>query len=321
MGFYIILSINSILLVLATFMLSKAISHNINIKKIMKEGMEKLNDEYRERRLQREVKKYIRNVSIKMTFSEKVELYLIDKSNIRRFIPFMNFNVFVILCLGIFLACFGPIYRVMYFIPSTFLICLMFAMIPVFILDIMGRYNSERVRRKLAEFISVLNRWCAVKEDIFYAFERSIESGLGEPLKTFIRDMTIQVKCGIEPADALDILQMKVDNEQFRDFIINIKQNVKFRGNITKLLSNMESQFYKLEEEYNRRKICTYKDRLLIFVLMFSVLVIGYFFLKFNQRVQDYYLGTLGGKTLLAFFCLIFLFGFYLSLGVSKFKH
>lgn len=321
MGFYIILSINSILLVLATFMLSKAISHNINIKKIMKEGMERLNDEYRERRLQREVKKYVRNVSIKMTFSEKVELYLIDKSNIRRFIPFMNFNVFVILCLGIFLLCFGPIYRIMYFIPSTFLICLMFAMTPVFILDIMGRYNSEKVRRKLAEFISVLNRWCAVKEDIFYAFERSIESGLGEPLKTFIRDMTIQVKCGIEPADALDILQMKVDNEQFRDFIINIKQNVKFRGNITKLLSNMESQFYKLEEEYNRRKISTYKDRLLIFVLMFSVLVIGYFFLKFNQRVQDYYLGTLGGKTLLAFFCLIFLFGFYLSLGVSKFKH
>ena len=36
--------------------------------------------------------------------------------------------------------------------------------------------------------------------------------------------------------DALSILQMKVDNYQFRDFIINIKQNVKHRGDIKSYL-------------------------------------------------------------------------------------
>ena len=71
--------------------------------------------------------------------------------------------------------------------------------------------------------------------------------------------MIIQVNRGVEPLEAISMLEMKVDNPQFRDFIVNIKQNVKHRGEIRKLLSNLEEQFYKIEEEYNRRKILTYK--------------------------------------------------------------
>lgn len=280
-----------------------------------------LEEGYKDRRLQREVKKYLRPVSSDMSGVERIELLLIDKSNIRHYIPFINFYTLLMVMLIIFVVIFKPVYEILLFLPSTIVICSIFSMIPVLILDLMARYNSEKVRRKLAEFISVLNRWCAVRDDIFYAFDKSVDSGLGEPLKTFVRDMVIQVNRGIEPVEALEILQMKVDNSQFRDFIINIKQNLKYRGDIRKLLTNMEDQFYKIEEEYNRRRISTYRDRLTIYFVMFAVLLIGYSFLKFNPQVEEFYLGTFTGKTLLTFFSLLYISGLYLTFGITRFKH
>lgn len=313
--------INSALLFAVTVLLAYLIAGSVSFKRIIYSGLDRLGKEYRERRLQREVRRYSRTLSVKMSLAEKVELFLIDKSNIRRYLPFMNFYSLCLLSFLIFALTFNLVYRILFFIPSTTVVCFLFSLTPVFLLDLMGRYNSENIRRKLAEFISVLNRWCAVKEDIFYAFEKSLESGIGEPLNTFIRDMVIQVNRGIDPLDALNMLQMKVDNPQFKDFIINIKQNIKHRGNIRVLLTNLENQFYKIEEEYNRRRISTYRDRLLLYFVMFAVLLAGYYFLKLNDRVEKFYLGTVQGKSLLTLFSLLYAGGFYLTFRITKFNH
>lgn len=280
-----------------------------------------LEEGYRDRRLAGEARKYLRPAAIDMNLIERVELFLIDKSNIRRYLPFINFYTLLIIVAVIFTAIFKPIYNTFMFIPTTLIICIIFSMVPVIILDLMAKYNSEKVRSRLAEFISVLNRWCSVRDDIFYAFSKSVDSGLGEPLSTFVRDMVIQVNRGIAPVEALEILQMKVDNVQFRDFIINVKQNIRCRGDIKKLLSNLEEQFYRIEEEYTRRKISTYKDRLLIYFVMFAVLFTGYSFLKMNPRVEDYYFGTFEGKSLLSFFSLLYIIGIYLTSGITRFKN
>lgn len=316
-----ILIINSVLLFIVTAILAYLIAGNVSLKSIVHNSLDRFNNEYNERRLQREVRKYSRTISIRMSLVEKTELLFVDKSNIRRYLPFINFYSLCLLSSLIFVLTFERVYRVLFFIPSTAVVCLLLSLIPVFILDLMGRYNSENIRRKLAEFISVLNRWCAVKEDIFYAFEKSIDSGIGEPLKTFIRDMVIQVNRGIDPLVALDMLQMKVDNAQFKDFIINVKQNIKHRGDIRKLLTNLENQFYKIEEEYNRRRISTYRDRLLLYFIMFTVLFAGYFLIKFNPKVEEFYLGTLQGKALLTLFSILYTAGFYLTFRITRFKH
>jgi hypothetical protein len=133
--------------------------------------------------------------------------------------------------------------------------------------------------------------------------------------------MVIQVTRGIEPVEALEILQMKVDNPQFRDFVINVRQNLKYRGDIRKLLAKLEDQFYKIEEEYNRRRISTYRDRLLIYFVMFAVLFAGFVFLRMNPQVESYYLKTFAGKSLLTLFSLLYAGGLYFTAGITRFKH
>lgn len=318
--FLILFIINSLLILLATVFTSYQITC-IFIDKNINKNIQELSNKQKEKRMLKEIRRYMNSGpgSFKMSLIEKVELNLIDKSNIKNYIPFANFYLLIACSVIIFIASFKIVYKITLFVPSAIILCSLTALTPVFILDIMTKYNSEKVRRKLAGFVSVLNRWCAVKEDIFYAFEKSVESGIGEPLRTYIRDMIIQVNRGVEPLEAISMLEMKVDNPQFKDFIVNIKQNVKHRGDIRKLLSNMEEQFYKIEEEYNRRKISTYKDRIIIYFIMALVLIVGYAFLNINPQVKHFYLTTNIGKLLLMFFCVLYAIGFYLTVGITKF--
>ncbi len=316
-----VLIVNSVALAVFTVLFAYFMVINADVQRILRSGIERLSSEYRDKQLKMQVKKYSRAIPLKMTIADKIELYLIDKSNIRHYIPFANFYFVMLVCMLIFAFTFRFIYKILLFAPSAAVVSLLFSLIPLFILDIMGKYNSEVIRKRLAEFISVLNRWCAVKEDIFYAFEKSVDSGIGEPLKTFIRDMVIQVNRGVDPLEALDILWVKVDNIQFRDFIINIKQNIRHRGDIRKLLTNMEEQFYKIEEEYNRRKISTYVDRMLLYIIMFTVLFTGYFFLKSNPLVKEFYINTMQGKLLLTLFAILYSCGLYMIAKITRFEH
>ena len=311
----------SILLLAANVVLAVNVLNGTDFRSRAEAALGRLHEGYAGRVLAREVKRYTRSLTIKMSLAERMELFLVDKSNIRHYLPFMNFNVLVFAIIALFILLLRPLYNILMFLPSAVIISFLFSLTPVFILDLMARYNSEIVRRKLAEFISVLNRWCSVREDIFYAFEKAVDSGIGEPLKTFVRDMVIQVKRGIEPTEALEMLQLKVDNIQFRDFVINIKQNIKYRGDILKLLSNLENQFYKIEEEYNRRRISTYKDRMLTYFVMFAVLFTAFCFIKSNPQIESFYIFTLQGKALLTLFSILYAAGIYLSFGIMKFKH
>jgi len=317
---FIFFILNSLLLCFATIYISHQIAY-FYINKDINKSIQELSSKYKEKRMLKDIKRYMDSGSgsLKVNLIERIEINLIDKSNIKNYIPFANVYLLIVCSIIIFITSFRVIYKITLFIPSAIILCSLIALTPIFILDIMAKYNSEKVRKKLAGFISVLNRWCTVKEDIFYAFEKSIESGIGEPLRTYIRDMIIQVNRGVEPLEAISMLEMKVDNPQFRDFIVNIKQNVKHRGEIRKLLSNLEEQFYKIEEEYNRRKISTYKDRVIIYFIMALVLIVGYAFLNINPQVKHFYLSTNMGKLLMMAFCVLYALGFYLTVGITKF--
>lgn len=315
----LMLATNSVLLILFTILLS--FSTVKSFKKIKMLFFRDQDECYSKIRRAREAGRYYCTISKKISFIDMVELHLIGRSNIRRYLPFINFYTLAGICMAVFLLLFSTIYSILLFIPSSVVVCLLFSLLPAFVLDLMGRYNSEKVRRRLAEFISVLNRWCAVKEDIFFAFEKAVNSGIDEPLKTFVRDMVIQVNRGIEPTEALDILQMKVDNSQFKDFVVNIKQAIRHRGDIIKLLTNLESQFYKIEEEYNRRKISTYRDRLVLYFVMFAVIFIAFYFIKLNPKVEHFYMETVQGKSLLMGFSILYAAGFYLTFRITDFRY
>lgn len=314
------LMFNAILLACADVIFAIAVARNIDFKVKISRLFKWLEQGCNFRKMSR-IKGDSLEAAAGMNLFERLELLYIEKSNIRHYIPVMNIYILIAIIILIFLTVYRPVNSLLRFLPSSVVISGIISMVPLFALELLSRYNSETVRKRLSEYISVLNRWCSVKEDIMYAFEKSLGSNVGEPLQTFIRDMVIQVNRGMDASDALDMLQMKVDNPQFRDFIVNIKLSLRHRGDIIKLLTNLENQFYRIDEEYNRRSISTYKDILLIYFIMFAVLVTAYIFINFTPQIGDFYLRTLEGKLLLMVFSGMYALGFYLTAGITKFKH
>ena len=102
----------------------------------------------------------------------------------------MNIYILMLTVLLIFAASFRHVFRILGFAPSAVVISGIVAATPLFLLELMARHNAETIRKKLSEYISILNRWCSVKENIMYAFGEVASNPIsGEPLHTFIRDM------------------------------------------------------------------------------------------------------------------------------------
>jgi Flp pilus assembly protein TadB len=318
----IIFYIASALSVISTVILSYLIAKQIVYKKVVSIKLANMNKKLEERLIENEIKKYTTKLDMKKGFIEKIEMNLIHRTNINKKFKYLQLNAYILITiiLIIFACSIKPIYSMTNWLPTSIIISAIISMIPVVILDIIGKINSQKTAQQLASFITILNRWCSVKEDIFYAFEKSVET-LDDPLKTYIAELVLQVKSGIDPDIALDILEIKINNEQFTEFIINIKQNIKSRGDTKKLLTNMESQFYKIKNEMDRRKISTLTDRVVIYLIMGLAFLVAVGILKYSPEGRAYYLFTEQGKMILTILSLIYAVGIYFTTKITQFKY
>lgn len=247
-------------------------------------------------------------------FTERV----IENAGLKSIFPYLKAIYIWILCV----VC-GAItaMAVMSLIPSivsTAVLGIVGAGVPYVMLDILCRYNTDRIRDKLPDFISILSRWCGVREDVLYAMDKAVESGIGEPIRTYVRDTCLRVKSGMNIEEALDILIDKTDNTLFKDLIINLRQTIKSRGDVKGLLYRMESQHYRIKAEMDRRRISTLKDRLLVYIMMAFVPLVSGWFLSANKTVTDFYLDNSAGRAVLTVLTIIYAFGILLSIKMTN---
>ncbi len=160
--------------------------------------------------------------------------------------------------------------------------------------------NEEKIRKQQLELVSMLNRWYQVKEDLLFAFEKCGESDIGEPTKTYIRDFVARIKGGLGIESALDIFAASYSNKEFRNFVTQIRFNMRYRGNTGELLDNLETQFGRIDEELTRRKIESSRDRLYLYGIFIAapVAVAAVFFL--NPSARGLFFGGTTGALLCA---------------------
>ena len=252
---------------------------------------------------------------------ERMELQFIIKSNLNRVLPIINIRMLFLASILIFIAAIGPLAALLSFLPSAMILSGFFASMPFIVLDAVAKYNSEKTGKKMAELISVLNRWYSVKEDIMHAFAKAAVSGIGEPLQTYFNEMAIRVNSGMDPCEAIDLMEIEAGNSQFTEFLINIRHNIRCKGDMKRLLTNMEYQAYKISEEFSRRRISTFRDRVVIYCAMAVVLVSAYFFISFDARVAGFYLETIQGKLLLTVFMFLYALGTAVALNITRFRY
>ena len=128
--------------------------------------------------------------------------------------------------------------------------------------------DKSKVRQQTLQLVTQLARWCQVREDILYAFEKASASGLDEPMNTYIRQFLTRVQGGMDLDIALKLLSDSVEYEHFQDLIQALRFNFKYRGRLADFLDHMEIQLFKLEEEASQRKIASARDRRLSWLIV-----------------------------------------------------
>ncbi len=265
--------------------------------------------------------RYMKGKSLLSPWLLKCHIRYIEQTNIKRYVPkasikmlfFVGFFMFTMSSFSVYLRSRAIMMSIAIGIISLF--------IPLIILDSFRHYNLQRIRGDIVHFLSLMGQWYIVSEDIMKCFEKVSVQNLSEPLGTYIEDFVTQVKRGLDISEALYILKMKVDSEFFSTFIVNIDQALSNRGDVGVMLKNLEDEAYQLQEELNRRNISTFHDKIIIYITMFSVIVIAYQFLVLNEITERFYFETTMGRLLIVIYCVLYLIGFFIATGLSKLEY
>lgn len=181
--------------------------------------------------------------------------------------------------------------------------------------------NEEKMRKQQLELISMLNRWYHVKEDLIFAFEKCVDSQIGEPTAGYIKEFLVRIKGGLGVEKSLDLFAESFEDPQFNNFITHIRFNFKYKGDVGELLDNIETQFIKVEQERTRRKITTSKDRKYLTAFFMLTPAVAIKVLVFNETAAHVFFHTILGR-LSAILCSVFyIAGFALFIKSSKFKY
>lgn len=165
------------------------------------------------------------------------------------------------------------------------------------------------------QLVSQLSRWCQVREDLMYAFEKSLETGIDEPMRQAVQSFLTRVHGGMPVNQALDLLQNHFAYGHFQDLIAALRFNFRYRGDLSGMLEHLEMQFYKIEEEATQRRISSFRDRKLSWFIVALGPIVTLLRLATDDATHGFFIETTPGRFLLILaFSLSLIAAFFLLL-------
>jgi len=262
----------------------------------------------------------IKGIDVKMDALDKFHLKYVERPQLKQYFRFANVYLIILVMLIILIVSSILIVPIVGNIVTALVLGGIASSIPLMILDLMGKQMSEKARREVYNYISSLRTWSNVKSDILFIFEKASDDVIG-PLSIHTKQMVVQIRNGLSADVALEILRLKVNNQYFDTFILNMTQAFQNQGDLTKLLSKLEKEAFSLEKAYNNRKFKTLVDRIQVFGLMIGTLVIAIYLIGTNESVRNAFVLTITGQLVFMVCTIAFAFGVFLQFKITDFDH
>jgi hypothetical protein len=261
-----------------------------------------------------------RGVQIEMNLLDKFQMKFIERTNMKHYISFMNVYIVIVIISVIFLFSTILIVPIVGNWITAIILGSIVASIPLLGLDLLSKSISERSRRDLYSYISTLRTWANVKADIIFIFSK-VASDFDGPLAKHTEQMVTQLKSGLDPEIAMEILRMKVNNPYFDTFILNVTHAFTNQGDLVKLLSKLEKEAFRLERAYHDRKMKTLMDRVMVFGFMIVTLVLSLSLLAGNSSIRTVFVESSTGQVVLSVAFIAFAIGLFNQFKITSFEH
>lgn len=122
------------------------------------------------------------------------------------------------------------------------------------------------------KIISTMARWSAVENNVVFVFRKTLESGICDPHKTIFENFIIRVNSGMNTVEALEMGITKINSIFLKNVFINIISILENNGDLKTLLTKFEYEAFKIEEALWDNNIKSYKDRILMIILILITL-------------------------------------------------
>lgn len=174
------------------------------------------------------------------------------------------------------------------------------------IADITDRYWKDREMKQITFFLMTMSKWSSVKNDLVYCLKKTGETNIKKPLGAMVGTTLGRIYGGMTPVSAFRLLEKEARSEDFRYLVKNVRFAAEKGGNLQKLFKGMEEQYFKIDEEFFKRRISTLRDRIAVYFTIALVVGTGIWFISSNAAARTFYMNTFNGNLLLLSFVLVF---------------
>ncbi len=260
------------------------------------------------------------SVQFEISTLDRWTLRFIERSYVKRFIPFMNIYILLTSITLLFILSYTYVVQLIPNLLAVLVVASIVASIPLLILELLGKHMSDRARQDLYTYVSTMHGFARTRSDINFIFLKTAEAMEG-PLSNHTKVMVAQIKGNLDPEVAMEILKMKISNKHFDTFMLNMIEAYKNQGDLESLLGKLETEFFRLEEAYNSRKMKTLFDRNLLMAFMLVTLLVTIGMVTTNDKARYLFFNTFGGQVIFTISALCFAVGMFWQFKITDFKH
>lgn len=174
--------------------------------------------------------------SEKTNFLYKLDL-LILQSNIKKYIKWMNTQIFLFSCLT------GGVLTMLVIVMLTdnstlaFTGMVAFVMLMYSVLVVFSNINYKKVEKGLISFANIAENFSKSSDDLVTILDR-VSWYVDEPLKSAIRDCVGQAKNTGDTVGAIQQLQLRIEHPQFRQLIRNLEVASRHEANYAEIIED-----------------------------------------------------------------------------------
>ncbi|MBN1622995.1 MAG: hypothetical protein JXN10_02785 [Clostridia bacterium] len=172
--------------------------------------------------------------------------------------------------------------------------------------DMISRARQSREAGQITYFLMTMSKWSAVRNDMVFCLKKTTEAGIEKPVGVLLERTLGRINGGMDIIRAFSLLEEESSSEDLRYLSRSIRFAAEKGGNLQKLFTGMEQQYFRIDEETFKRKISTVRDRGAVYLTVIIVIATAFWFLLSNPTAGEFYLYTSFGNYLLMAFSAVF---------------
>ncbi len=236
----------------------------------------------------------------KMNLLYRLDL-LVIQSNIRKYLPFMSTEIFLILV--IFMAALGFVIGTYIFHTWIFgLIGFLAVCLAAYsVLYMMALHNHKKTEAGLMVFINLLENYSSTEDELVAIFSR-IQPFLSEPIASAIDLCCAEAEITGNKSRAIRNLEKRIEHEKFKELIRNLEIASRYEANYAEIIRDSRSMLREYLAANKEHKAIINNARIEIAIIIGCCGLVFWMMSDFTEAgILPVLLGSMAGNIILVY--------------------